>query len=129
MFSFAQAQERARVYFARKARELAGLGEEVIEASWTVATALTDYLAARERRGSKGVRADRYAAEARILPALGALELTALTTKHIREWHHDLAEAAKLRRTASGAETDVWPWLMRRIRRLCGRGARQPTAC
>ena len=105
VFSFAQAQERARVYFVRKARELAGLDEEAIEAPWTVTMALIDYLAARERRGSKGVRADRYAAEARILPALGALELTALTTKRIRDWHHGLAEAAKLRRTASGAET------------------------
>ncbi|MCJ2091141.1 site-specific integrase [Methylobacterium sp. J-072] len=105
VFSFAQAQERARGYFARKARELAGLDEEAVEVPWTVAAALTDYLAARERRGSKGVRADRYAAEARILPALGALELTALTTKRIREWHHDLAEAPKLRRTKSGEET------------------------
>ncbi|GJE12076.1 tyrosine-type recombinase/integrase [Methylobacterium longum] len=103
VFSFAQAQERARVYFTRKARELAGLDQEAIGVPWTVSMALADYLAARERRGSKGVRADRYAAEARILPVLGAFELAALTTKRIRDWHHDLAEAPKLRRTGAGA--------------------------
>ncbi|MGH1571789.1 hypothetical protein ACRAWG_15285 [Methylobacterium sp. P31] len=101
VFSFPQAQERARTFFAQTALQLGGSEEP--EAPWTVATALSDSLAARERRGSKGVRADRYAAEARILPTLGSLELSALTTKRIRDWHHDLAEAPKLRRTAAGA--------------------------
>ncbi|MBP1184198.1 site-specific integrase [Methylobacterium sp. PvR107] len=101
VFSFPQAQERARTFFAQTALQLGG--SEEAEVPWTVATALSDYLAARERRGSKGVRADRYAAEARILPALGSLQLSALTTKRIRDWHHDLAEAPKLRRTPAGA--------------------------
>ena len=105
VFSFAHAQERARAYFGRKARALAGLGAGGVGAPGSVAAAVAGDLGAPERRGSKGVRADRYAAEARILPALGALQLTVLTTKRIRDWHHDLAEAPKLRRTASGEES------------------------
>ena len=101
VFSFPQAQDRARAYFARRAHQIGGVVEA--EAPWTIAVALNDYLAARERSGSKGVRADRYAVQARILPTLGSLELSALTTKRIRDWHHDLAEAPKLRRTAAGA--------------------------
>ncbi|WP_336489381.1 tyrosine-type recombinase/integrase [Methylobacterium nigriterrae] len=102
VFSFAQAQERARDFFTRKARELAGHAEPS-EGPYTVAAAISDYLAARERRGSKGVRADRYAANARILPELGAVEVTKLTAKRIRDWHHTVAEAPKLLRTGKGA--------------------------
>ena len=102
VFSFAQAQERARDFFTRKARELAGHAE-ANEGPYTVDAAINDYLAARERRGSKGVRADRYAANARIIPALGPTELTRLTAKRIRDWHHGIAEAPKLRRTGRGA--------------------------
>src|SRR3712207_4030601 len=67
VFSFSQAQERARNFFTHKARHLSGeLAADL--GPYTVQAAVRDYFAARERRGSKGVRADRYAAEARIIP-------------------------------------------------------------
>jgi hypothetical protein len=69
VFSFVQAQEKARKYFGQKGRQLAGHLDEK-EGPYTVAQARGDYFAARERRGSKGARADRYAAEARIIPRL-----------------------------------------------------------
>jgi integrase len=97
-FAFAQAQEKARAFFEKKARELAG-NNEPQAGPYTVKAALDDYLAARERRGSKGVRADRYAAEARIVPKLGAIEISKLTTKAIRDWHETVASAPKLIRT------------------------------
>jgi hypothetical protein len=62
-------------------------------------TVKKDYLAARERRGSKGVREDRYAAEARVIPKLGAIEISKLTAKHNRDWHEAVAYAPKLVRT------------------------------
>jgi integrase len=43
---------------------------------------------------------DRAAARARILPALGDVELAKLTTKRIRDWHTGLATAPKLVRTS-----------------------------
>jgi integrase len=58
--------------------------------------ALDAYFADRERRGSKGLAKDRAAAFARILPALGVLELAKLTTKRLRDWHTGVATAPKL---------------------------------
>lgn len=101
-FSFAQAQERARAFFDRKARELAGHSEPQV-GPYAVANAIEDYLSARERRGSKGVRADRYTAEARIIPELGKIELSRLTSKKIRDWHEGVASSAKLVRTGRNA--------------------------
>jgi integrase len=98
VYSYAQAQERARAWFASKARELAGHSEPQI-GPYTVATAIEDYLAARERRGSKGVKKDRYAASSRIAPSLGAIEASKLTTKRIRDWLESLASAPKFIRT------------------------------
>jgi len=57
-FNIAQAQERARTFFGRKARELAGHGEPQA-GPYTVEAAIGHYLEARERRGSKGARASR----------------------------------------------------------------------
>ena len=61
VFSFAQAQERGRRFFADKTRQLAG-HRQSDEGPYTIAAVLDDYFRERERRGSKGVRADRYAA-------------------------------------------------------------------
>jgi len=98
VLSFAQAQERARAWFASKARELAGHAEPQ-RGPFTVATALEEYLAERERRGSKGVKKDRYAADARIIPVLGSVEVSKLTTRRIQDWHQEIARAPKLVRT------------------------------
>ena len=98
VFDFAQAQSRARAYFERKARELAG-DLAPAHGPYSVASALNAYFAERERRGSKGLAKDRAAASVRILPALGEVELAKLTTKRIRDWHTGLATAAKLTRT------------------------------
>jgi integrase len=101
-FAFAHAQEKARTFFEKKTRELAGHNEPQA-GPYTVKAVLDDYLAARERRGSKGVRADRYASEARIVPKLGAIDIAKLTTRMIRDWHEALASAPKLIRTKKSA--------------------------
>ena len=98
VFSFSQAQEIARTWFASKARELAGHAEPQL-GPFTVATAIDEYLAKRERKGSKGVRKDRYAAEARIVPKLGNIEVSKLTARRIQDWLEGVAAAPKLVRT------------------------------
>ena len=99
VYSFSQAQDRARAFFAKRAREIAG-DFEPSAGPYSVAKALEAYFAERERRGSKGLAKDRAAARVRILPALGEIELSKLATKRIRDWHTGLATAAKLTRTA-----------------------------
>lgn len=102
VFSFGQAQERARAYFDRIARKESGNDESVAEL-FSLSRALGEYFAARERRGSKGVQADRFAANARIVPDLGAIEIQKLTTRRIRDWHESLAGSPKLVRAKSFA--------------------------
>ena len=79
----------------------------------TVAKILESYFVDRERRGSKGLAQDRSAATARILPALGEIELSKLTTRRIRDWHAELARAPKLvrvgRTTKQGKSRAVDP--------------------
>lgn len=102
VFTFAQAQERARAWFVTKARELAGHAEPQV-GPYTVATAISEYLSARECRGSKGVRKDRYAANSRIVPTLGAIEASKLTSRRIQDWFQKVATAPKLVRTGKFA--------------------------
>jgi integrase len=101
VFSFAQAQERARGFFHRAARRAGG--EAAVDGKCTVQTALREYFQARENRGSKGVRADRYVADARIVPIIGQIELEKLTSGRIRDWLGKLAASPKLLRTRKGA--------------------------
>lgn len=106
VYNFAMAQELARAFFERQARELAGHSEPQI-GPYTVQAAIEDYLKARERRGSKGIAADRYAAEARIIPELGQLDAAKLTAKRIRDWHEALAASAKFVRTKKFANVQA----------------------
>jgi integrase len=99
VFSFLQAQEQARTFFARKVRELAGHNEPS-SGPFTVAKTIEAYFADRERRGSKGLAQDRGAAKVHILPALGEVELAKLSAKRIRDWHTGLATAPRLFRSA-----------------------------
>jgi integrase len=101
VFSFAQAQERARGFFTRKAREAAGdLAPH--EGPYTVAHAVADYLRAYERRGGKAVYHARRAAETHIVPALGQMPVARLTAGKIENWLHGLAEKPALARTKPG---------------------------
>jgi integrase len=102
VLSFAQAQ--ARTWFDRRGRELAGLSEQQT-GPYTVANAVEDYLAARERRGSKSVGHDRTTAEARILPALGKIDVSRLTSRQITSWLNDLSVSPKrIRSSRAGAQ-------------------------
>jgi integrase len=103
VLSFGQAQEHARAWFTFKARELAGQTEPE-RGPFTVAAALEEYLTARERRGSKGVKKDRYSAEARIAPVFGNVEVSKLTARRIQDWLHGIARSPKLIHTRKFAK-------------------------
>jgi integrase len=102
VFSFAQAQERAREFFKRKAREAAGeLAPH--EGPYTVSDALVAYLKAYQRHGGKAVEETRRKVETHILPELGLLPVAKLTARRIEDWHHRLAEApARVRAKQNG---------------------------
>jgi integrase len=99
VFTFWQAQEMARQFFARTTRELAG-HDAAQNGPLTVEMAVRNHLTLRRRRGSKGVEADAKQAEARIIPTLGNIEVEKLTAKRINDWLSDLAESARRVRTA-----------------------------
>ena len=93
VFSFAQAQEKSRAFFARKAREMAG-DAAPSEGPYRVTDALDDYFKSYAKRG-KGVSATLSAANLHIRPALGALSIAKLTTKRLRDWHHAIADTRR----------------------------------
>ena len=112
VFDFAEAQERARDFFTRRARELAG-DAAPDDGPLTVAKALEAYFAERSTPGAKGFKGlakDRAAANVRILPTLGEVDVAKLTTKRIRDWHVALATAPKLTRSSpSGKDRKTTP--------------------
>lgn len=103
VFSFIQAQEKARTFFVRKAREAAG-DMAPHDGPYTVANAIADYLNAYERRGGKSLYHARRVAETHILPTLGTIPIPKLTAKKIEDWHHGLAEKPALARTKPGEQ-------------------------
>jgi integrase len=125
VFSFAQAQEQARIFFARKAREAAGhLAPH--DGPYTIKDAVNDYLKAYERRGGRAVYHSRRAAETHILPALGMLPVTRLSAKRLEDRHRGLAEKPALLRSTPGRkpnqrETDKGPDGVRQRRATANR--------
>ena len=74
---------------------------------------LEAYFAERSTPGAKGftgLAKDRAAANVRILPTLGEVDVAKLTTKRIRDWHVALATAPKLTRSSpSGKDRKTTP--------------------
>jgi integrase len=64
-------------------------------------------LADRRKRGSKGVADDELQANARIIPALGALKAETLTKRQIDAWLLDLANAPRRIRTRKFASSQA----------------------
>lgn len=102
VLSFSHAQAAARQWWQDEQRRAMG-HEPTRKGAYLVSDAVSDYLVARERRGSRGVPRDRYQAETHILPALGSADVRKLTTTRLRTWHESLAHEAKRLRTAKDA--------------------------
>jgi integrase len=125
VYSFTQAQERARAWFQQKARELAG-DLAPLDRLYTVSDALADYRADYQRRGGKAIDRLDWSAAAWIAPELGAVTLDRLTKIRIISWHQNIAELSPRLRTKAGAaprhrETDKSPEAVRRRRSTANR--------
>ena len=125
VYSFAQAQERARAWFQGKAREAAG---DFVphDGPYTVADALADYRADYQRRGGKAIDRLDWSAAAWIVPELGAVPLDRLTKTRIVAWHQKVAETPPRLRTKAGAapkhrEADASPEAVRQRRSTTNR--------
>jgi hypothetical protein len=102
VLAFKDAQERARTWFEEQERLAAG--EDAPTGPYTVADAMTDYLASMESEGKKSARDSRIRAEAMIVPKLGKIEVSKLTTSTIRQWRNTLAQTPARTRTRKGDE-------------------------
>jgi len=124
-FSFSQAQERARTWFQRKAREQAG-DFVPLDRPYAVADALADYRADYQRRSGKATDRLDASAAAWIGPELGTVSLDKLTKARIVGWHQKIAETPPRLRTKPGVaqkhrEADASPEGVRRRRSTANR--------
>jgi len=101
VFNFSQAQERARAWFGRKARELAG-DFVPLDHPYTVADALADYRADYTHRSGKATDRLDASVAAWIVPELGAVALDKLTKGRVVAWHQKMAETPPRLRTKPG---------------------------
>ncbi len=101
-FSFAQAQARAREFFDRKAREMAGdLAPD--DGTLTVEAACKAYMINYARRGGRASVQTQSAINSHILPALGSVAVSKLTRKRVADWLDGIASEAPRVRPRKGA--------------------------
>jgi hypothetical protein len=104
--TFAQAQDNARLWFTEL--EQAGGRAVVPVVPLTVRMALENYETDYQARGGKGLKDAQIAIKAHILPRLGDRLVSDLTTKHYKDWLHQVAlSPARLRTTATAKQQNV----------------------
>lgn len=101
ILSYAQAQEKARAWFADRARIADGHAPTRL-GPYTVADAVRDYLTWYEGRGGKAKASYESSIKVHILPAFGRVDLADLTFQSIRNWHHGLGKSGASRKTRLG---------------------------
>jgi integrase len=99
ILSFPQAQTLARTRMVARAHKVAGKTKPL-----TVKDAIEAYITYLDSKRSRSGREARYAADALILPALGAVEINTLTPEQVRAWLAKLAKAPARVRTKKGEE-------------------------
>ena len=101
VLDFRQAQAKAVAWASRARRVAAGLEAEPARGPakpYTVADAMADYLADMQARGARSLPTTRIAAEAHILPSMGAVPVPRLTREKVRAWHRGLSTSPARRR-------------------------------
>ncbi|NYF80575.1 site-specific integrase [Granulicella arctica] len=94
--SFAQAVEAAQTWFRRLVTDESG---EVAGGPYTVAQAMAEYIADRERTKRKSQGRARLIVDGHIVPALGKIDLSKLTQSKLKDWRDKLATNAPRVRT------------------------------
>jgi integrase len=105
VLDYRKAEAEAREWIARHHRVAAGLEPEAATkpaAPYTVADAITDYLADYVARGGKAIRTTRQVAEAHILPTLGKTPVGWLTRDRLKSWLVTLAASPARARAKPG---------------------------
>lgn len=97
ILTYDQAQARARELMKRRAFTEAG----ILEGPYTVRHAIDDYIRFLEASG-RDFKNAKTRASAVIVPALGDVEVSALTSDRLRKWLSDLARSPVRLRTAPG---------------------------
>lgn len=77
-------------------------GSEMPREDYTIANAITDYMAHYSKEG-KGVSVANNIIKSRILPKLGDIKVKELTTKTIATWHYELSRTPANLRTKNGS--------------------------
>jgi hypothetical protein len=101
VFSFAQAQGKARDWFQMKAAEQAG-DFVPLDRPYTVTDAIADYLADYKRRSGKAIDRVEASVRAWITSELGGVPLAKLTKGRIQTWHQKIADTPARLRTKPG---------------------------
>jgi len=104
VLSYDQAQKKAREFFGRAARLVAGDDDRSTDGPLTVAAVLTDYFAWREAKGGKSVAADRKSIEALVIPVWGDVLVSKLTKRNLEGWLSAIAKAPARKRSAAGKQ-------------------------
>jgi integrase len=99
ILSFAQAQAKARELFVLRRRENAGLPAN--SGPYTVKDCLDEYLGWMEAN-RKSEKDSRYRVDALIVPKIGAVECSKLTTPILQKWLNETAKARARVRTKKG---------------------------
>lgn len=123
ILSFHQAQEAARSWFGKLAKEDAG---DTSSGPYSVRQAIADYLTAYERRGGKSASSMRNTVNAHILPVLGDIDVAKLRRRDLDKWFDGIAKAPPRLRTRKGGtqafrEADDSPDTTRRRRASANR--------
>ncbi len=107
VFSFAHAQTRAREFFDRKAREMAGdLAPD--DGKLTVEDACSAYMVDYAGRGGRASAQTQSAINSHILPSLGSVPVAKLTRKRIADWVDGMARETPHVRGRKGATTPAF---------------------
>ena len=96
VLSYQQAVTKVRELREKRAKDGAG-----IAGPFTVAQAMTDYLAWMDEERKSGYDS-RKRSDAHIIPALGKIEVANLKTKQIKDWHLELSKQLPRLRTEAG---------------------------
>lgn len=105
ILSFGQAQAKARDWFTGQGRKAAGL-EPAAAGPYKVKDAVAEYLDWYKAH-RKAYYATKSTIDHHVLPDLGDIDITRLTTKKIQDWHRGIAASPAQLRSRKGGKVNT----------------------
>jgi hypothetical protein len=109
ILDFSQAQRAARTWCAKTQRLDSGLGA-ASTGPYTITHAIADYLEDYRRRSGKASEGIESVVRRNILPELGTVQVTKLTTPRLLDWHRGIAERPRHWRSRSNTKPNLGPF-------------------